>query len=90
MAQGLQIFDSSGTTILDTNTRNGLVLGNIEIGSSPYSGDISIPLGSTHTIWYLAVPYGDTYDNTAFINLTSSTVLHWEATLPCRLIYGVF
>ena len=90
MAQGLQIWDTSGNLILDTTTRNGIVLGNIEIGASPYSGDISVPEGSTATIWFLTMPYNEDFSSTPYIYTSSTTNIHWEATQLCRLIYGVF
>ena len=90
MAQGLQIWDASANLILDTSTRNGIVLGNIEIGASPYSGNISIPEGSTATIWWLCMPYNEAYADTPYIYTTSTTNLYWQATQLCRLIYGVF
>jgi hypothetical protein len=90
MANGLQTFDSAAALTMDTNTRNGIVLGNIEIGASPYSGDISVPEGSTATIWFLTMPYNEDYTGTPYIYTSTTTNIHWQATQLCRLIYGVF
>ena len=90
MANGLQIWDGSANLVLDTTTRNGIVLGNIEIGASPYSGDINVPEGATASIWFLTVPYNEAYSDFPYVYISTSTNIHWQATQLCRLIYGVF
>lgn len=91
MPQGLQIWNAAGELILDTSTRNGVVIGSTIIGTNPYSGDITIPEGATNTIWFLCTPTaGSGYPYNPVITTPNSTTLHWEATSAARLIYGVF
>lgn len=91
--QGLQIWNANGDLIFDTNLRNGMILGVADIGNSPYSGTITIPAGSggVNVLWWHCIPLGASgYNYEPLVERSSTTTIYWEATEPCKIIYGTF
>lgn len=101
MAQGLQIWDSSGRSILDTTTFVGRILAIVEIGTA-LSGSTSISgleLGNPFAIPMMDNGSGSsTYGTVAYPRVTfSGNTMSWQrqatsqgAVPNARLIVGVY
>jgi hypothetical protein len=54
VAQGLQIFNAAGQTVMDTNNRVGRVLGVINVTANQFS-HFQIPLAAGEVGWFSAM-----------------------------------
>lgn len=101
MPTGLQVFDATGTIMLDATTRTGVILGDLA-STGKSNGSLSVPgfaLGQGFYIcnpapgWYWSSEQADSRAPTITI---SGTTLSWTFTkngdafnIPFRIFYGV-
>lgn len=92
----MQIWDSSGNLIMDTNTRMGRYLGTTSTGTANGSVTDARFTSSTGTPFWFINGKGDTVYAVPTVTY-SANVLSWDwGTLPlayrvdCILIYGVY
>lgn len=60
MAQGLQVFDGAGNTILDMTTSLVKYLGTLHIPASPATGSFSVPALADGDLWYVVIGLDNT------------------------------
>lgn len=104
MAYGMQVWDASGNTILDTNWSITRILGIVSgIGSSAFSGSVTNAAFSTGRFFWMFSPkvigtdsYGIPINGIASASLSGST-LNWTVNtqglgyVDCgSIIYGVY
>lgn len=99
MPQGLQIFDAQGNTLVDTNTRIGTVLGQVNIGTT--NGYVANAAFSNGTpFWFLVSEWTTFPDRVPKISVSQVSGvwrLNWtwpvsgySGNAPCRMVYGVY
>jgi hypothetical protein len=93
MAYGVQVFDSSGNTWLDTSTFTGKVLGTATItgGTNGNTGTVSdFSLG---TPFYFATPESSVFTYSPTLSIASN-ILSWNwggnSGQDHFLVYGIF
>lgn len=91
MPQGLQVFDSSGNIIFDTNTVAGRVLGITDITATT-SGSVTNSGFSTGTPFWIFQPKTTSYFSKAPSVTISGTTLSWDTGAETNfiLVYGVY
>ena len=94
MPQGLQIFDASGNTILDTNMKTGRVINVLTLTGSTNGSETNSAL-STGTAFYMAVFLGGYSTFMPIVSIVGNTISWtWPRTTlganSYRLIYGVY
>lgn len=96
MGQGLQVFDASGTLMLDTSDRVAKVLGVIGISGN---GSVTVPLLVGNNPFFSIVPTNSSVAGATagmLPNVTynaTSGLISWSFTttaFPCNLIYGMY
>ena len=95
MAYGLQVWDSSGNTVMDTSTRMGRVLGTVSTGIT--NGSITNSAFSQGSPFYVVSTVGGSgYDVQPYVNVVGSTLTWYWGTsgawynASCIIIYGVY
>lgn len=96
MGQGLQVWNSSGSLVLDSPTRLGVRLGSVLTGTT--NGSLSVPGFAKGVPFCVAVTSGSLYaGEEAPVVSISGTTLTWSYTggrhTPRRAVnitYGVF
>jgi len=99
MPQGLQIWDASGNSIMDTTTKVGTILGMETIGTSDsFVSNTGLSLGTPFWIVNLGGTQGSIY--TPRIEVTNPGGvwrISWiwrvsgsASNRPCTLVYGVY
>lgn len=94
MAYGLQVFNASGSVVMDSTTRCGRVMGTFSTGTS--NGSVNITPPGSSTLWAALVsPKADIGDGSGAPGLSiSGTTISWTfstGTGPSSLVvYGCF
>lgn len=96
MATGLQVFDGQGNVILDTTTRMGVLLGQVNTGKS--NGSVTNSAFSRGTPFYVATSTENGATSVIGPNITiSGNTLSWQFNNPgfsgnhgFLIIYGVY
>ena len=52
MAQGMQVWDSAGTLIFDTNTMTGRILGTITVTANTADTIVNVPVSTGKTLFW--------------------------------------
>lgn len=102
MAAGLQIWDESGTLMVDTTTAGALLLGEFVTGgaNTPQSGSVTEPAFSLGTPFFITIPSSPIDRDGNFVTVSiSGNTLTWSypstdsstiTTRPItRIIYGI-
>lgn len=95
MGLGLQIWDASGTQVLDTSWRMGRVLGQLTANGT--NGSVNIPDLSQGTPWAIAITNGAQTISVPPVTSFSGTTLNWSydqgtggTVYAATIIYGVY
>ena len=93
MAHGLQVFDSSGNTIIDISTKVGNIVGTVNTGTT--NGSVTDSKLSTGIPIYILYSLA-TYSAAQPVVTASGSTISWDwgsissgGRVPCILIYGV-
>lgn len=93
MPSGMQLWNSSGNLVLDTNTRTGFILGRVDIISTNQNGSVTNSGFSDGTPFYFAVSstdQGQTSPNVTFSGTTMSWTKATSTNFSGSLFYGVW
>ncbi len=93
MAQGLQVFDENGTSILNTNDKVARFHGSVDIGSSAGSITVSSLSQGNGNIFYMVICNSASFWDRPTVSI-SGNVISWSAssssTGQTRLYYGTY
>ena len=91
MPQGLQIWDSSGNLVFDTNTAAGRVLGIADITATTSGSASNAGFATGTAFWFFQTKTTSYFTEVPSITL-SGTTLSWDNTSGTNafLMYGVY
>jgi hypothetical protein len=97
MPQGMQIFDASGATVVDTNVWMSQVLGSFTLAGPHAAGSLTdANLAQGRPLLIVLPEQGNTGTNVSGNPVTSSVTIsdntvNWNAApYACRVIYGIY
>ncbi|MNM35028.1 hypothetical protein D3C81_456940 [compost metagenome] len=97
MAQGLQVFDTAGNTVLDTTARLGIVLGYVDTGT--VDGSLAVPDFIRGTPFFFMTPLEAMAPSQLVPGVSvSGTSLVWafiggasnSLKISVRIYYGIY
>jgi hypothetical protein len=89
MAVGIQIWDASGNSIIDENSRLARILGITNSGTS--GGSVTDSGFATGSPFAVFIPNGTTYFTGEYAHPSwSGTTMSWSASVAGKIIYGVY
>jgi len=91
MPQGLQIWDTSGNLVFDTNTNAGRVLGNVTVTASTAGSATNAGLTTGRPFWIFQVTTTQYFTKQPAISV-SGTTISWDNTAEENgyIVYGVY
>lgn len=89
MAVGIQIWDASGTSVIDETTRLARILGITTSGTS--GGSLSDSGFSTGTPFAVFIPtIGNEFGGVYATPTWSGTTMSWGNSVAGRIVYGIY
>lgn len=91
MPQGLQTFDASGNTLIDTTTRLGRIHGVIsKVGASP-AGSLVVNSFDQGTPFYLVIQEPADYNySQVSVSISGNTITYGASVSGYNLYYGTY